>query len=74
MAFFILSRLCNNLHVHRLNAPFGQITGSCAHVNRSITIWTGVETGNLDAMLNADLEEFITAFLMGVSRNVSDDE
>jgi len=34
---------------------------------------TGVETGNPDAVLDGDLEEFIVAFLMGVRRNVVDD-
>jgi peptide chain release factor 2 len=34
---------------------------------------TGVETGNPDAVLDGDLEDFIVAFLMGVRRNVSDD-
>jgi len=34
---------------------------------------TGVETGNPDAVLDGDLEEFIVAFLMGVRRSVSDD-
>jgi peptide chain release factor 2 len=35
---------------------------------------TGVETGNPDAVLDGDLEEFIVAFLMGVRRNVSVDD
>ncbi len=35
---------------------------------------TGVETGNPDAVLDGDLEEFIVAFLMGVRRNVSADD
>jgi peptide chain release factor 2 len=34
---------------------------------------TGVETGNPDAVLDGELEEFIVAYLMGVRRNVSDD-
>ena len=34
---------------------------------------TGVETGNPDAVLDGDLEEFVIAFLMGVRRNVTDD-
>ena len=34
---------------------------------------TGVETGNPDAVLDGDLEEFIVAFLMGVRRNVTDE-
>jgi len=34
---------------------------------------TGVETGNPDAVLDGDLEDFIVAFLMGVRRNVVDD-
>lgn len=32
---------------------------------------TGVETGNPDAVLDGDLEDFIIAFLMGVRRNVT---
>jgi len=35
---------------------------------------TGVETGNPDAVLDGDLEDFIVAFLMGVRRNVTDTE
>jgi peptide chain release factor 2 len=34
---------------------------------------TGVETGNPDAVLDGDLEEFVVAYLMGVKRNVSDE-
>jgi len=34
---------------------------------------TGVETGNPDAVLDGELEEFIVAFLMGVRRSVSDE-
>jgi peptide chain release factor 2 len=34
---------------------------------------TGVETGNPDAVLDGDLEEFVVAYLMGVRRNVSDE-
>jgi peptide chain release factor 2 len=34
---------------------------------------TGVETGNPDAVLDGDLEEFVVAYLMGVRRNVTDD-
>jgi peptide chain release factor 2 len=34
---------------------------------------TGVETGNTDAVLDGDLEEFVVAYLMGVKRNVSDE-
>lgn len=34
---------------------------------------TGVETGNPDAVLDGDLEEFVIAYLMGVRRNVSDE-
>jgi len=34
---------------------------------------TGVETGNPDAVLDGDLDDFIIAFLMGVRRNVADD-
>jgi peptide chain release factor 2 len=33
---------------------------------------TGVETGNPEAVLDGDLEEFVVAYLMGVRRNVSD--
>jgi peptide chain release factor 2 len=32
-----------------------------------------VETGNPDAVLDGDLEEFVVAYLMGVRRNVSDE-
>lgn len=35
---------------------------------------TGVETGNPDAVLDGDLDDFIVAFLMGVRRNVTDDQ
>ncbi len=35
---------------------------------------TGVETGNPDAVLDGELEEFVIAFLMGVRRNVTDDQ
>jgi peptide chain release factor 1 len=34
---------------------------------------TGVETGNPDAVLDGDLEEFVVAYLMGVRRNVADE-
>ena len=34
---------------------------------------TGVETGNPDAVLDGELEEFIVAYLMGVRRDVKDD-
>jgi peptide chain release factor 2 len=34
---------------------------------------TGVETGNPEAVLDGDLEEFVVAYLMGVKRNVSDE-
>lgn len=34
---------------------------------------TGVETGNPDAVLDGDLDDFIVAFLMGVRRNVVDE-
>jgi peptide chain release factor 2 len=34
---------------------------------------TGVETGNPDAVLDGDLDDFIVAFLMGVRRNVTDE-
>ncbi|GAM08131.1 peptide chain release factor 2 [Geobacter sp. OR-1] len=33
---------------------------------------TGVETGNPDAVLDGELEDFVVAFLMGVRRNVTD--
>jgi len=33
---------------------------------------TGVETGNPDAVLDGDLEEFVVAYLMGVRRDVKD--
>jgi peptide chain release factor 2 len=32
---------------------------------------TGIETGNPDAVLDGDLEEFVIAYLMGVKRNTS---
>ncbi len=34
---------------------------------------TGVETGNPDAVLDGDLEEFVVAYLMGVRRTVTDE-
>ncbi|NJD90440.1 MAG: peptide chain release factor 2 [Geobacter sp.] len=34
---------------------------------------TGVETGNPDAVLDGDLEDFVVAFLMGVRRSVTDE-
>ena len=34
---------------------------------------TGVETGNPDAVLDGDLEEFVVAYLMGVKRNESEE-
>ncbi len=34
---------------------------------------TGVESGNPDAVLDGNLEEFVVAYLMGVRRNVGDD-
>jgi peptide chain release factor 2 len=34
---------------------------------------TGIETGNPDAVLDGDLEEFVIAYLMGVKRNTSSD-
>jgi peptide chain release factor 2 len=34
---------------------------------------TGVETGNPDAVLDGDLEEFVVAYLMGVKRNDPDE-
>ena len=33
---------------------------------------TGIETGNPDAVLDGDLEEFVIAYLMGVRKDVSD--
>ncbi len=33
---------------------------------------TGIETGNPDAVLDGDLEDFVIAYLMGVRKNVSD--
>jgi len=33
---------------------------------------TGVETGNPDAVLDGDLEDFVVAYLMGVRREVKD--
>jgi peptide chain release factor 2 len=35
---------------------------------------TGVETGNPDAVLDGDLEEFVVAWLMGVRRDVKEDD
>ena len=35
---------------------------------------TGVESGNPDAVLDGNLEEFVVAYLMGVRRNVADVE
>jgi len=35
---------------------------------------TGVETGNPDAVLDGNLDDFVTAFLMGVRRDVQDVE
>jgi len=32
---------------------------------------TGIETGNPDAVLDGDLEEFVVAYLMGVKRNMN---
>jgi len=34
---------------------------------------TGVETGNPDAVLDGELEDFVVAYLMGVRRTVTDD-
>ena len=33
---------------------------------------TGVESGNPDAVLDGDLEEYIVAYLMGIRREVKD--
>ena len=35
---------------------------------------TGVESGNPDAVLDGNLEEFVISYLMGVRRNVKDVE
>ncbi len=47
-----------------------QIRSYVLHPYRMVKdLRTGIETGNTDAVLNGDLDEFVVAFLMGVRRN-----
>ena len=51
-----------------------QIRSYVLHPYRMVKdLRTGVETGNPDAVLDGDLEDFIVAFLMGVRRSVADE-
>jgi peptide chain release factor 2 len=51
-----------------------QIRSYVLHPYRMVKdLRTGVETGNPDAVLDGDLEDFIVAFLMGVRRSVTDE-
>lgn len=51
-----------------------QIRSYVLHPYRMVKdLRTGVETGNPDAVLDGDLDDFIVAFLMGVRRNVTDE-
>jgi peptide chain release factor 2 len=51
-----------------------QIRSYVLHPYRMVKdLRTGVETGNPDAVLDGDLEDFVVAFLMGVRRNVTDE-
>jgi peptide chain release factor 2 len=51
-----------------------QIRSYVLHPYRMVKdLRTGVETGNPDAVLDGDLDDFIVAFLMGVRRTVTDE-